>query len=1010
MFITMHCGGMPFDGNTVNEKSLGGSETAAYHVAKELAARGHHVSMFTSKQIETDSPDGAAIFDGVRYLWAGEVNEQFPLGANFTHYAENSPHDVLIIQRHPAAFKRKWASKINLWWTHDLAIYNTAPVVNSMMWNVDGVLCVSQYHKDQLRKVYGLTDEIIYPITNAIDPELYTMPRDFDANPFLIEKYHNGTVEHRINLLYSSRPERGLEHLVKPDGIMHKLSQENTNHHLYVCGYENTTAQMAEFYSYLKACCEYLPNVTYLGALTKQELADVQRQCDLWIYPTAFEEVSCITAMEAMAAGMDIIASKHAALPETLNHKNKFGKGFKYKAHLIPLKDGEVDEDVFTKALKKYVPSNQPGIFPYTWDKVAEQVEGITQSIFDEASCTSKVRELIRTSDIYALSELSKTQSAIDNVRNKIQSRSIEELLGCYDFAFSNTWSEHYQAYYQYEKDRGVEYGPEKLDGNNRFEHVSGWIGHCKPGRALDYGCAHGHYTINLAKRFPDTHFVGVDITESNVEKARRWAEEEGLTNVEFIQGSLDYDSESGGIGTIDGVMLDQFDFIIAAEVIEHIGNPQYFIESLVNEYLKEGGIFLMTTPCGGWESQGYKQHHPWRAHVHHFERADLHDMLDHCKNFNVVVAPSGQDRKGDVLGSYITTFNKEGPLLTGAIDYKRKFATMNPRQTVSLCMIVKNGENTLRRTLESIKDVIDEVIISVDSTTTDKTQRVIEDFNEDNPLWPVVSTQTIDSPLKTGFAAARNSSISGASGDWVMWLDADETVEYANEIPLFLRNNEYTGYMINQHHMSIDPPVCLQTDKPTRLFRNGKGIQFFGLVHEHPEIKMNDGIGQVTILPKAAIGHYGYSSEFVRRNRFNRNVELMWQDRLENPSRKLGKFLWVRDLALMNQYERENNGNQITPDIVNRSNEGVQTWFEILEPDTSRFAIEGLGFYSEMAKVVATEGVAADLSITASVYGTDTKAPVQVKGYFYNKEHLQKFVNLLLDVQVEDHDRRYIA
>jgi len=37
MFIVMHCGGMPFNGDTVKTRSLGGSESAAYYMAKELA-------------------------------------------------------------------------------------------------------------------------------------------------------------------------------------------------------------------------------------------------------------------------------------------------------------------------------------------------------------------------------------------------------------------------------------------------------------------------------------------------------------------------------------------------------------------------------------------------------------------------------------------------------------------------------------------------------------------------------------------------------------------------------------------------------------------------------------------------------------------------------------------------------------------------------------------------------------------------------------------------------------
>ena len=98
MFITMHCMGMPFNGETLEKHSLGGSESACYYVAKELAARGHKVIVFTTNPEEGD-------WDGVRYRWMGNPTEASPMGERFGFYAENTPQDVLIMQRHPHAFR-----------------------------------------------------------------------------------------------------------------------------------------------------------------------------------------------------------------------------------------------------------------------------------------------------------------------------------------------------------------------------------------------------------------------------------------------------------------------------------------------------------------------------------------------------------------------------------------------------------------------------------------------------------------------------------------------------------------------------------------------------------------------------------------------------------------------------------------------------------------------------------------------------------------------------------------
>jgi hypothetical protein len=49
LMICIHCGGLPFNGETIpSGKSLGGSESAAYFMAKELVKLGHKVVVFTN--------------------------------------------------------------------------------------------------------------------------------------------------------------------------------------------------------------------------------------------------------------------------------------------------------------------------------------------------------------------------------------------------------------------------------------------------------------------------------------------------------------------------------------------------------------------------------------------------------------------------------------------------------------------------------------------------------------------------------------------------------------------------------------------------------------------------------------------------------------------------------------------------------------------------------------------------------------------------------------------------
>src|SRR3990172_8937994 len=127
MYIVMNVLGLPFNGDTLKTKSLGGSETAGYYIARELARRGHKVTLFTAMR------ENEGVYDDVRYVWAGNQTANEPLGERFHFYALRTQHDVCIVQRHPGAFGYRWAAKINLLWLHDLAMHRTAGGINNFL-------------------------------------------------------------------------------------------------------------------------------------------------------------------------------------------------------------------------------------------------------------------------------------------------------------------------------------------------------------------------------------------------------------------------------------------------------------------------------------------------------------------------------------------------------------------------------------------------------------------------------------------------------------------------------------------------------------------------------------------------------------------------------------------------------------------------------------------------------------------------------------------------------------
>lgn len=91
-----------------------------------------------------------------------------------------------------------------------------------------------------------------------------------------------------------------------------------------------------------------------------------------------------------------------------------------------------------------------------------------------------------------------------------------------------------------------------------------------------------------------------------------------------------------------------------------------------------------------------------------------------------------------------------------------------------SLCMIVKNEASILRDCLESLKDIMDEIII-VDTGSTDGTKKLAESYT------PYV----YDYEWHDDFAAARNFAFSKATGDYIYSADADEILDKENRTKL---------------------------------------------------------------------------------------------------------------------------------------------------------------------------------------------------------------------------------
>jgi len=211
--------------------------------------------------------------------------------------------------------------------------------------------------------------------------------------------------------------------------------------------------------------------------------------------------------------------------------------------------------------------------------------------------------------------------------------------------------------------------------------------------------------------------------------------------------------------------------------------------------------------------------------------------------------------------------------------------------------MIVKNEENMLPACLESVRSVVDEIII-VDTGSTDSTREIAEKYN----------ARWFSYAWKDDFSAARNYSLGHAAGDWILVLDADErlTPDNARKIRNTVDTAADIAYYLNFRspvHSSSAGNVLIH--QYARLFRNGKNIRFDGRIHEQIIESVNRAGGK--ILPSAIyVDHYGYiDSEMDVRGKHERNIRILSRELEDDPGNGIVCYYLGESYSLLREWKK---------------------------------------------------------------------------------------------------------
>ncbi len=278
---------------------LGGSESAACGLAAALARVGHRVYILS----KTSDPGPHLGVECIR--WEREVDTLWQLNLDVAVVIRITGRgkDIRTILNPRAAL---------VMWCQDDHTQGSAQGLKEPDEHdaYTGVAAVSFWQREQYHRELGVPLGKMAVMRNAISPSFENLFAP--SEPILAAK------ERPPVIAYTSTPFRGLEILLD---LFPAIRAAVPGTRLKVFSsmkvYQVPTDHDRDAYGTIYERCQNMEGVEYIGSLPQPELAAALKGVTALTYPNTFTETSCISAMEAMAAGCRVVSTYLAALPET---------------------------------------------------------------------------------------------------------------------------------------------------------------------------------------------------------------------------------------------------------------------------------------------------------------------------------------------------------------------------------------------------------------------------------------------------------------------------------------------------------------------------------------------------------------------------------------------------------------------------------------------------------------------------------------------------------------------
>lgn len=321
----------------LGEKDIGGMNSYLLQVARGLGRRGHLVDVFTRHHDPKD-PEIVELDTGVRiiHLRAGSYDLQkkelhrhsLEFLNNLRWHQQNDRRTYDIIHSHYWLSGKVGMMLSKAWMVPHITSFHTLAKTklrarvgekesdlrlsdeHLIIRSADGIVTLAESEKQDMIRLYGAKRNRIKVIPPGVDLKLFA-PRD------------KRIARRKLNLgngklvLFAGRAEpiKGLDILVEAIANL----EENSGANLVVVG--GTVGHDSELERIQSMAKRFGidEDVTFVGSVTQPILADYYNAADIFVLPSYYESFG-LAALEAMACGTPVIASRVGGIPSFLEH------------------------------------------------------------------------------------------------------------------------------------------------------------------------------------------------------------------------------------------------------------------------------------------------------------------------------------------------------------------------------------------------------------------------------------------------------------------------------------------------------------------------------------------------------------------------------------------------------------------------------------------------------------------------------------------------------------------